>query len=146
MTVSVNLWKWNRVFRRWECHKRDQLYDLPPGAARQSAEAAFSIAGVKPSDLTPSGAPALAPASAARGGPFRPMAAPGSVDAISRMLDELDVAVALNTDVFTLIESRLLESRLQALPHRLLCQRQPQAEQGCSPLRPDKPQPMRCMQ
>ena len=78
-------------------------------------ERVSTLAGVKPSDLTPTGTPAGVAASSARGGPYRPLAAPGSVDAISRLLDDLDVAVALNTDVFTLIESRLLESRLQAL-------------------------------
>lgn len=82
-------------------------------------ERVSTLAGVKPSDLTPAGPPAGLPAglpaSAARGGPYRPAAAPGSIDAISRMLDDMDAAVALNTDVFTLIESRLLETRLQAL-------------------------------
>lgn len=74
-------------------------------------ERVSTLAGVKPSDLTPAGPPA----SASRGGPYRSAAAPGSIDAVSRMLDDLDASVALNADIFTLIESRLLETRLQAL-------------------------------
>jgi hypothetical protein len=28
MTIDLATWKWNRVFRRWECVKRNQSYDL----------------------------------------------------------------------------------------------------------------------
>ena len=28
MTVSIEIWKWNRVFRRWECVKRNQSYEM----------------------------------------------------------------------------------------------------------------------
>lgn len=85
-------------------------------------ERVSGLAGVKAQDLKPAPGAASAAASApertslggGRGGPFRP--APGStIDELSKSLAHLDEGVALSTDIFTLIESRLLESRLQAL-------------------------------
>lgn len=85
-------------------------------------ERVSGLAGVKPQDLKPAQGAASGAASApertvmtgGRGGPFRPI--PGStLDELSQSLARLDEGVALNTDIFTLIESRLLESRLQAL-------------------------------
>ena len=85
-------------------------------------ERVSSLAGVKPQDLKPAAGSASAAASApgrssmtsGRGGPFRPV--PGStLDELSKSLAHIDEGVALSTDIFTLIESRLLESRLQAL-------------------------------
>lgn len=85
-------------------------------------ERVSGLAGVKPQDLKPAAGSASAAASAperssmtgGRGGPFRPV--PGStLDQLSKSLAQIDEGVALSTDIFTLIESRLLESRLQAL-------------------------------
>lgn len=74
------------------------------------------LAGVKPEDLQP--APAETPASAAdaaaRGGPASTLPRT-SADTLARLLDELDAATMFNADIFTLVESRLMESRLQAL-------------------------------
>lgn len=76
------------------------------------------LAGVKPEDLQPAAA-ASAPAAAepGRGGPSSalPLASRASQASLTRMLDELDASTLLHADVFTLIESRLMESRLQAL-------------------------------
>jgi murein DD-endopeptidase MepM/ murein hydrolase activator NlpD len=87
-------------------------------------ERVSGLAGVKAEDLKPAAAPTDAAASAApgtvtrprdaRGGPFRPLRG-SSLDTLNLSLAELDERLALNADVFTLIESRLLESRLQAL-------------------------------
>lgn len=74
------------------------------------------LAGVKPDDLKPlqrssdsgTGGPG------ASGGPYVPVASP-SLDELHKIVAGLDAATDQNTDVFTLVESRLLESRLTAL-------------------------------
>jgi murein DD-endopeptidase MepM/ murein hydrolase activator NlpD len=79
-------------------------------------ERVSQLAGVKPEDLqpAPSEAPASAADGAARGGPASTLPRT-SADTLSRLLDELDAAAMLNADVFTLVESRFMERRLQAL-------------------------------
>jgi murein DD-endopeptidase MepM/ murein hydrolase activator NlpD len=51
---------------------------------------------------------------AGRGGPYIPLEKP-SLEQLHQLVSGLDEATDINTDLFTLIESRLLESRLQAL-------------------------------
>lgn len=75
-------------------------------------ERVSGLAGVKPDELKPAESAASAPAG--QGGPFRsePRASAQTLaDALALMDDE----VSFSADIFTLIESRLLESRLQAL-------------------------------
>lgn len=51
-----------------------------------------------------------------RGGPFVPLPlSRPTLDELQGLVASLDDAASLNTDLFTLVESRLLESRLQAL-------------------------------
>jgi murein DD-endopeptidase MepM/ murein hydrolase activator NlpD len=101
-------------------------------------ERVSGLAGLNPSDLLPqepatgtasgpgkpdgaatapkgpsSPASAGAGRSGGQGGVYRPLA--GHADTLSLVLDQLDEQASLSTDVFTLVESRLLESRLQAL-------------------------------
>jgi murein DD-endopeptidase MepM/ murein hydrolase activator NlpD len=97
------------------------------------AERLGRLAGVKPEDLkalqapataasasTGSVAAASAPASAAatmlggKGGPFVPLDHP-TLAQLNDALSDLDQQVDLRSDVFTLAESRLFESRLTAL-------------------------------
>ena len=73
-------------------------------------ERVSSMAGVKPDDLkalqrTDTGG---------RGGPYLPINSP-SLDQLQQIVAGLDAATDQNTDVLTLVESRLLENRLQAL-------------------------------
>jgi len=88
-------------------------------------ERTAGMAGLKPEDLrgldAPTSAPAVAPAASAaaaaaggRGGPFVPVASP-SVEALDQALAALDRQADRQGDLWTLIESRLLESRLRAL-------------------------------
>lgn len=77
-------------------------------------ERVSGLAGVKAEDLRPASGAASGGAREGRGGPFRPLNG-ASLDELNRALAELDERVALGGDVFTLIESRLFESRLQAL-------------------------------
>ena len=67
-------------------------------------------AGVKPDELKP----LQRTRSGGRGGPFVPVNQP-TLDELRTVLAQLDEATEQHTDLFTLIESRLLESRLQAL-------------------------------
>lgn len=74
------------------------------------------LAGVKLEELRP---PALAPAGPAasvggRGGPYLPLGH-ASMDSLRRVISGLDELADFHTDYLTLVESRLLESRLQAL-------------------------------
>ena len=87
-------------------------------------ERVSGLAGLQPGDLQP--APSLAePASpaasssdsgatAGQGGPFRGHSM-SSAESISNALASLDESIAVNTDVFILIESRLMEARLASL-------------------------------
>jgi murein DD-endopeptidase MepM/ murein hydrolase activator NlpD len=74
-------------------------------------ERVSGLAGVKPDDLKPLQRPSGGGAS---GGPFVPLDHPSLLQ-LQRAVEGLDNATDLNTDVFTLIESRLLESRLKLL-------------------------------
>lgn len=76
-------------------------------------ERVVGLAGVKAEELKPlkrTGSPAQGGA----GGPYLPLERP-SLTELQSTVDHLGLAVDQNTDVFTLMESRLLESRLQAL-------------------------------
>lgn len=74
------------------------------------------LAGVKVDELDPPHRPAsgAAPTGAGRGGPFVPLNRP-SLEQLQRLVSGLDEVTDFNTDYFTLVESRLLASRLQAL-------------------------------
>jgi murein DD-endopeptidase MepM/ murein hydrolase activator NlpD len=77
------------------------------------------LAGVKADELGPPHRPASAasgvpPLPPGRGGPFVPVSRP-SLDELQRLVAGLDELTDFHTDVFTLVESRLLSSRLQAL-------------------------------
>ena len=82
------------------------------------------LAGVKPDDLHPAAAASATDTSGDR--PARAASEPGtgglastlprvSSNTLAALLDDLDAAVLLNADIFTLAESRLMEHRLQAL-------------------------------
>jgi murein DD-endopeptidase MepM/ murein hydrolase activator NlpD len=74
------------------------------------------LAGVKPDDLKPlqRSSDSGAGAPRASGGRYVPVASP-SLEQLHQIVAGLDAATDQNTDVFTLVESRLLESRLTAL-------------------------------
>ncbi len=71
------------------------------------------MAGMKPEELKPLRQPADAKPGAA-GGIYLPLDTP-SLDQLQQVLARLDDVSDQHADVFTLIESRLLEARLQAL-------------------------------
>lgn len=72
-------------------------------------ERVSTLAGVKPEDLQ------LAPAlRGGQGGPFVPARTP-SLDQLNGMVSSLDEAAEQSTDLFTMIESRLFEKRLESL-------------------------------
>ena len=77
-------------------------------------ERVSAAVGLKPDELevVPKAAKA-----GGQGGPFVPFAAGAgaSLEQINRAVDALDIEADQRTDVFTLLESRLLESRLTAL-------------------------------
>lgn len=82
-------------------------------------ERVIGLAGVKPEEIRPldrgeRGERGERAAEGGRGGPYVPVAQP-SLDVLERMVDDLDQAADQNADVFLLMESRLLESRLAAL-------------------------------
>jgi murein DD-endopeptidase MepM/ murein hydrolase activator NlpD len=80
-------------------------------------ERVSGMAGVKPEErqqLQRSGSGASAAGGAARGGPFVPARRP-SLEQLQSLVAGLDELTDLNTDLFTLAESRLLEDRLTAL-------------------------------
>lgn len=74
-------------------------------------ERVSGLAGVDAAGLRPQ-----APASAAggQGGPYLPLRR-GGLDALNQALERMDERSDRGADLFTLVESRLLESRLQAL-------------------------------
>ncbi len=76
-------------------------------------ERVSGMAGVRPEERQQlqRGGAASAPA---RGGPFVPVSRP-SLEQLQTLVAGLDEVTDLNTDLFTLAESRLLESRLSAL-------------------------------
>ena len=75
-------------------------------------ERVSQLAGLKPEDLRP--VPASAPAYGGRGGPSSTLARPSGA-AITALLASMDQSAAFNADVFTLVESRLMADRLEAL-------------------------------
>ena len=74
-------------------------------------ERVVGMAGVKPEELKPL---QRTPEGGGRGGAYLPLANP-SLDQLKTLMQVLDGAADQTTDVFTLAESRLLETRLQAL-------------------------------
>jgi len=50
-----------------------------------------------------------------QGGPFVPLAGPPTLEQLNEAIDRLDERADIGSDVFTLVESRLFEARLQAL-------------------------------
>ena len=70
------------------------------------------LAGVDHGALQP--APKAAPTRGGEGGPYLPVGLP-AVDHLNELLLQLDERTELGTDLLTLVESRLLESRLQRL-------------------------------
>lgn len=87
-------------------------------------ERVSGLAGVKADDLKPAavqrGTSSVAPPTGrfARGGPYFPKLAPNlnpSLAQLQTLVGGLDEATDFNTDLFTLIQSRLLESRLKSL-------------------------------
>jgi len=72
------------------------------------------LAGMKPEELRQLLKQAAPAASAAQGGPFVPARA-ATLDQLNGIVDSLDQSTDQRIDLFTLIESRLLESRLKAL-------------------------------
>jgi murein DD-endopeptidase MepM/ murein hydrolase activator NlpD len=74
-------------------------------------ERVSGLAGVKPDDLKPL---LRSTEAGGRGGPYLP-AANVSLDQLRQVVEGLDTSTDQNTDVFTLIESRLLETRLKSL-------------------------------
>ncbi len=74
-------------------------------------ERVSGAAGIKPEEFKSAPAPGK---SAAQGGPFVPLDHPSQAE-LREALAQLDARADLGTDLFTLIESRLLASRLQQL-------------------------------
>ncbi len=75
------------------------------------SERVSSMVGVKPEDIRPV---LKTTVGGGQGGPFLP-ARSVSLDQLRGIVDAMDVQTDQRTDLFTMIESRLFESRLQAL-------------------------------
>jgi len=73
-------------------------------------ERVSGLAGVKPDELKPLQRSQVG----GKGGPYLPLSS-ASMQQLTQALQDVDEATDQNIDLFTLIESRLLESRLQAL-------------------------------
>jgi murein DD-endopeptidase MepM/ murein hydrolase activator NlpD len=71
------------------------------------------LAGIKADDLKPAGV-AASSAGSGSGGPYVPVASP-SLEQLQAWVGGMDEATDFSTDLFTLVESRLLEGRLKAL-------------------------------
>jgi murein DD-endopeptidase MepM/ murein hydrolase activator NlpD len=79
------------------------------------SERVSGLAGVKPDELKQLLKPSSAASAAgAQGGPFVPAQAV-TLEQLNSLVDSLDIATDQRTDLFTMIESRLLESRLKTL-------------------------------
>jgi murein DD-endopeptidase MepM/ murein hydrolase activator NlpD len=76
-------------------------------------ERVVGLAGVKAEELKPLKRTS-SPAQGGAGGPYLPLERP-SLTELQATVEHLGLAVDQNLDIFTLMESRLLESRLQAL-------------------------------
>ena len=72
------------------------------------------LAGVKTDELKPARPAGAASAGGGQGGPYVPLQA-ATLEQLTGMVDTLDDAAQRHADLFTLIESRLMESRLLAL-------------------------------
>ncbi len=72
------------------------------------------LAGVKPEELRGAPRPKAAATAAGQGGPYVPPQAV-TLEQLRGLVDSLDQSADDSADLFTLIESRLLESRLKAL-------------------------------
>lgn len=74
-------------------------------------ERVSGLAGVKPEELKP-----VMPAATAggQGGPFVPVGRP-TLDQLNQLVSALDLSADQYTDLFTLVESRLFESRMASL-------------------------------
>ena len=75
-------------------------------------ERVSGMAGVKPDELIQVAKPVEAPGG--KGGPFVPANSP-SLDQLNGLVGALDEQTDQSTDLFTMIESRLLEKRLAML-------------------------------
>ncbi|MBI5259013.1 MAG: M23 family metallopeptidase [Burkholderiales bacterium] len=84
-----------------------KLVKLEAMGDRVSSLAGVEAGGLKPAVPSPK-------AAGGQGGVYLPVTQPG-LDELNRALTQMDDRTALGTDLFTLIESRLLESRLQTL-------------------------------
>jgi murein DD-endopeptidase MepM/ murein hydrolase activator NlpD len=80
------------------------------------SERVSGMAGIKPEELKSLIKPTAitTPAAGAQGGPFVPAQAV-TLEQLNDLVDTLDIAADQRTDLFTMIESRLLESRLKSL-------------------------------
>jgi murein DD-endopeptidase MepM/ murein hydrolase activator NlpD len=78
------------------------------------SERVSGLAGVKPEEVRPLLKPVPAASTGAQGGPFVPAHAV-TLEQLNQLIESLDVAADQRADLFTMIESRLLESRLKAL-------------------------------
>ncbi|WP_428419667.1 M23 family metallopeptidase [Methylibium sp.] len=81
-------------------------------------ERVSGLAGLKPEDFRGLDRPSPAPSGSAlgdgRGGPYLPVESPSMVQ-LNQAIAALDEGADRRSDVFTLVESRLLETRLRAL-------------------------------
>src|SRR2546421_8627546 len=78
------------------------------------SERVSGMAGVKPEELQQlTDKPATAAAAGGKGGPFVPASSP-SLEQLKGWVGWLDEQADQNTDVYTMVESRLLEKRLQS--------------------------------
>jgi len=78
------------------------------------SERVSGLAGVKPEEVKPLLKPVPGATAGAQGGPFVPASAV-TLEQLNQLIESLDVAADQRADLYTLIESRLLESRLKAL-------------------------------
>ena len=74
-------------------------------------ERVTGLAGLKPEELKP----AAAASGGGRGGPFIPSRPVSSLEQLQSVVERLDQAADLQSDLFMFSESRLLEARLKAL-------------------------------
>jgi murein DD-endopeptidase MepM/ murein hydrolase activator NlpD len=77
------------------------------------SERVSGLAGVKPEELQQI-KPAAATATGGKGGPFIPASSP-SLDQLQGWVGSVDEQADQHTDLFTMIESRLLEKRMQSM-------------------------------
>src|SRR5687767_8321269 len=78
------------------------------------SERVSGLAGVKPEELQQIRPAVPATAGGGKGGPFVPAASP-SLDQLQGWVGSVDEQADQHTDLFTMIESRLLEKRMQSM-------------------------------